>query len=112
MSHARSRLLVLSLLVELLALVPLVHATPPDPVWISGSYDAGDLDEVLLGAISMPAADVRRTVALRVDDASPAPEATPLLPPALCPQDLPSRERRVPRGLELDADLTRAPPRL
>jgi hypothetical protein len=36
-----------------LTLVPLAHASPPDPLWISGIYDGGDFDEVvstLIGA--------------------------------------------------------------
>ena len=37
----------LALLVVLIALVPLAHASPPDPVWIAGVYDDADFDEVV-----------------------------------------------------------------
>jgi hypothetical protein len=39
---------VLSVLVGLLALVPLVYVSATDPVWIAGIYDASDFDEVVL----------------------------------------------------------------
>jgi hypothetical protein len=44
---------VLGVLFTLLTLVPLAHASPPDPLWIAGIYDAGDFDDVvwtLIGA--------------------------------------------------------------
>jgi hypothetical protein len=44
---------VLGILFALLTLVPLAHARPPDPLWISGIHDGGDFDEVvstLIGA--------------------------------------------------------------
>src|SRR5262245_55765837 len=37
----------------LLALVPLAHASPPDPVWLAGIYDAGDSDDVIFAAVSL-----------------------------------------------------------
>lgn len=43
----------LILLVGLVALVPLAHASPPDPVWIRGIYDDADYDDVVVAAISM-----------------------------------------------------------
>ena len=49
----RGRASVLGVLFTLLTLVPLAHASPPDPLWIAGIYDAGDFDEVvwtLIGA--------------------------------------------------------------
>jgi hypothetical protein len=30
------------------ALVPLAHAIPPDPLWITGIYDDADFDEVVI----------------------------------------------------------------
>lgn len=33
--------------VWLLAMRSLAHATPPDPTWIEGWYDAADLDDIL-----------------------------------------------------------------
>ena len=49
----QGRAYVLGVLFTLLTLVPLAHASPPDPVWIAGIYDMGDFDEVvsmLIGA--------------------------------------------------------------
>jgi len=43
----RGRAYVLGVLLVLLTLVPLVHASPPDAMWIAGVYDAGDFDEVV-----------------------------------------------------------------
>ncbi len=42
------RLLTGSLVAALVALMPLAHASPPDPSWIAGFYDAADHDEVVL----------------------------------------------------------------
>lgn len=41
-------LLVVALIVlgAITALVPLAHASPPDPVWIDGCYDIDDHDEI------------------------------------------------------------------
>ena len=49
----RRRACVLAVLFALLALVPLAHASPPDPVWLAGIYDAGDLDDLILAATSL-----------------------------------------------------------
>jgi hypothetical protein len=40
------------LLGVLLALPAIAHATPTDPVWISGLYDDGDYDDVVLSIIA------------------------------------------------------------
>jgi len=37
----------LSLMLVIVALVPLAYADPPDAVWIAGIYDAGDHDDVV-----------------------------------------------------------------
>jgi hypothetical protein len=42
----RRRLRVLGLLVPLVVLLPLAHASPPDPLWIPGIYDGADYDDV------------------------------------------------------------------
>jgi hypothetical protein len=50
---ARGRAYVLGVLFALLTIVPLVHTSPPDAMWIAGVYDASDFDEVvstLIGA--------------------------------------------------------------
>lgn len=43
----QGRAFVFGILLTLLTLVPLAHASPPDPMWIAGIYDAGDFDEVV-----------------------------------------------------------------
>ena len=68
----QGRTCVLGVLFTLLALVPLAHASPPDPMWIAGIYDAGDFDEVvcaLIGAdtISPPAQLTAIALLLLVD---------------------------------------------
>jgi hypothetical protein len=44
------RLWATPLLLTLTCLVPIAHASPPDPVWIAGTYDSADSDDVLLKA--------------------------------------------------------------
>jgi hypothetical protein len=44
---------VLGLLLILVALIPLADASPPDPLWIDGIYDAADADDTVLLATSM-----------------------------------------------------------
>jgi hypothetical protein len=44
----------------LVALVPLAHASPPDPTWISGLYDGADHDDAVLAVtegVAFPAND-------------------------------------------------------
>lgn len=38
------------LLVGLISLTPLAHASPPDPIWIGGVFDDADSDDVVLAA--------------------------------------------------------------
>src|SRR5262245_9104268 len=37
---------------HLLVLLPLAHASPPDPEWIAGIYDEADLDDVVVAVAS------------------------------------------------------------
>src|SRR5262245_46354634 len=63
LAGVRSRRLhpfVLSLVLVLVALVPLADASPPDPVWIAGMYDVADFDEVVVAVVS--ASDVARDI--------------------------------------------------
>jgi hypothetical protein len=46
------RLLALGVLLVLAALVPLAHATPPDLAWLTGLWDDGDFDEVVVAVVS------------------------------------------------------------
>ena len=50
---SRRALPLLTLVFALVFLVPLAHASPPDPIWISGSYDADDRDDAVLAASSL-----------------------------------------------------------
>lgn len=49
------RFLVLIVLTGQVALAPLAHASPPDPSWIGGLYDASDYDDIVLTATSVEA---------------------------------------------------------
>jgi hypothetical protein len=51
--RAFDRLFPLALVVVLLALVPIAQASPPDPLWIPGIYDAADSDDAILAAASL-----------------------------------------------------------
>ena len=42
-----------TLLLTLFAVVPIAHASPPDPLWIPGIYDAADLDDALVVVTSL-----------------------------------------------------------
>lgn len=45
----RRRIWALILLVGVIvALTPMAYASPPDPSWIRGLYDAGDFDDVVM----------------------------------------------------------------
>ena len=66
----RGRACVLGVLFTVLTLVPLAHASPPDPMWIAGIYDAGDFDEVvwmITGTDTVgPPVQLTRTAPLRL----------------------------------------------
>jgi hypothetical protein len=63
------RFLTLLLLVPLVWLTPLAHASPPDQTWIGGFYDDADYDDVVLLALSL---------ALALGDMAPALDARPI----------------------------------
>jgi hypothetical protein len=47
----------LPLILCLVTLAPLCHASPPDPTWIAGLYDDDDHDDVVLdvlGSVALP----------------------------------------------------------
>ncbi len=96
--------------VTLLALVPLAYASPPDAVWISGSYDGSDLDEVVLAATSIPSAGAGQKVTPRGDTVSLVVGMPLPLKPATCSRALSSEEPRVLQSVSLSADVTRSPP--
>ena len=51
-TRARHRVLAFGLLPVLVALVPLAHASPPDPTWLAGIYDDADFDEIVVAVVS------------------------------------------------------------
>jgi len=91
------RLVIVGLVVALLALAPVAHASPPDQSWIAGLYDNGDFDDVVLlitgdlGAIQPSTVSPLRPVAAAVGLVTPM-DSEPRLP---SPQS---------------SDLSRAPP--
>jgi hypothetical protein len=92
----RRRLRVLGLLVRLVVLVPLVHASPPDPLWLPGIYDGADSDDVALLAMGLEG-----TVDECALVAGPAPiaSAVPLTPPrASFDSTLGNSQARAPPG--------------
>jgi hypothetical protein len=42
-----NRVCALGLLLVVMALTPLAYASPPDPIWVPGIYDAADYDDVV-----------------------------------------------------------------
>jgi len=40
------------LLGALISVVPLALASPPDPIWVGGVFDGGDLDDVVVAVTS------------------------------------------------------------
>lgn len=99
-SGRHSRLpVVLVLLVALLGLAPLAHATPIDPTWLAGYYDDGDHDDVVLAAISavgVPHADAATAVRPLVVLALPA---SPLALGPTSHEPSPGPARAPPRSL-------------
>ena len=81
--HGRCvRVSVLGLLVALVALVPLAGASPHDPLWIGGIYDAADSDDVVLAVTSLES--VAREILLAVSPVSIVARA-PLTPGPIIP---------------------------
>jgi len=85
-------LLVLGLLA---GLVPLAHASPPDPTWIAGFWDDADFDDVVVAIVSAVVTASPTTLAV----AAPEP----------CGQRLP-RARPVVREHRPRLTASRSPP--
>jgi hypothetical protein len=89
-------LLVLVVFGCLAVLVPLAYASPADPLWIAGIYDAADNDDVVVAAASLE---------------SLAQEAPLVVSPVANVADRVVPELRAPpAGPALDASQPRAPP--
>src|SRR5262245_10687219 len=74
-----SSALALLLLGVFAGLVPLAHASPPDPTWIAGFYDGADFDDVVLAIVSLAVASRPPT------PAGAPPEAYEHRLPRACP---------------------------
>jgi hypothetical protein len=85
------------LAVLVLTLTPLAYARPPDQVWLSGLYDNGDYDDVVLLVLSNVVAI--ESFSLRAGDRLPAVVASP------SPHD-----ERPSQVLRLSSTPPRAPP--
>jgi hypothetical protein len=87
---------VLTLLVILVSLVPLAHASPLDPLWIAGIYDDTDFDEVVVAVGSAEA---------RAEDSRVIVEKPTIFPLATLPVDA-----AVVRAVSRSTCSVRAPP--
>jgi len=54
-TRGRHRAFAFGLLLVLVVLVPLADARSPDQTWLTGIYDAGDFDDVVVAVISATA---------------------------------------------------------
>jgi len=84
----------------MLALVPLAHASPPDPLWLAGVYDAADADDAIQAVtdgfgFQLPVNEGPIHVTL---DPSPTPIGFASAAPPL-PQPRSSRVDRAPPSL-------------
>ena len=96
---SRRVLLAILLLSVVLALPPIAHAAPTDPVWISGLYDDNDYDDVVLFIIGAVSAVDSRVV-------------DPVGPVVVCLGPITSDRRESVPVQPLSSLSTRAPPRL
>src|SRR5262249_2790249 len=101
-SHVRRPLAIL-LTASLVALNALASATPADPMWLAGVYDAADHDEVV-GMIDAMELMTHTPVA---SASTPELSGRHSLPPR---QMLPPRPRQVPVFVVLSPCPSRAPP--
>jgi hypothetical protein len=49
------RTCILAVVFALCSLVPLAHASLPDPLWIAGVYDGADFDEAVVAVVAVTA---------------------------------------------------------
>lgn len=98
----RARDVALGLLIWTAAIAPgvlpaLAHAAPPDPTWVAGIYDDGDLDDVV-ALIASGSADLTESRPATIRPAAPS-------------ADSPAREVDAPRSAVTPAPAhSRAPP--
>jgi hypothetical protein len=90
------RVLALLLLGGLVGLVSLAYASPPDPLWQSGIYDDADLDDVVIGVVTLTAI--------------PVPPLALLDCPRVAVESIRLAKPRPGRRVLLDSFESRAPP--
>jgi hypothetical protein len=78
----------------LVGLVPLAHASPPDETWISGLYDNGDYDDVVLALVDATSLPAPAPLPVASPTESPEPTASD----ASTRPDLPVRTRPLGRA--------------
>jgi hypothetical protein len=96
---SRRASLAILLLSVVLALPPIAHAAPTDPVWIAGLYDDNDYDDVVLfiiGAVGAIDSGVVNPVGPVVIDVGPI---TPSRPQFVAFRPLDSLSTRAPPHL-------------
>jgi len=50
--RGQDRAILVWLILALLSIVPLAHASPPDSLWIAGIYDEADFDDIMATVVS------------------------------------------------------------
>jgi hypothetical protein len=105
----RHRLLVvLPVMLAVLGVAPLGHSAPPDPLWIPGSYDAGDLD-LALSAAAAPCLAVSPHRLVKVSEFVAPPVAA--AEPPLAPRVSPASPERGPAPIPArSSPIIRSPP--
>ena len=53
---------------DVIAVICLAHASPPDPTWIPGFYDDGDLDDAVVAMLNMDGVAIGFTLVLTTLD--------------------------------------------
>jgi len=91
------RLLLLGVLIVSIGIVPLAAASPPDPLWVPGWYDAADFDDVVVTVVSATGAfEHAPPVLAKPDD---------VITPAICRADA-----RAIQAVAFSTTRPRAPP--
>ena len=89
----------------MMSLAVLAYASPPDPDWISGLWDNGDYDDIILlvtsgvGIADSHAIEAERPFVTVCDTLKNSPASpAPIVPPSI-----PSRSSMIRRGTSLSA---------
>ena len=93
------RVSIVALLASLVALVPIAHVTPPDPLWIAGIYDAADFDDVVDAVVAASGLRQTRVYIPRPGDVTTGAVFTPVPLPLPCEESVWFYGRAPPSGL-------------